>query len=423
MTKQELQDKREKVLHDAGELVGAENSFASTENRATFDQLMGEAAALQTQIADAERVEQLEAEQRAVLPESQGTGAAGDAPGEAEGREVYEAALGSYLRGQRVDEMAPEQRSALFSSRVNFSGAEGRDMSTLSGAAGGFVVPPDTRFYGRIVSALKAFGGMERAGAEVISTNTGGELPIPTSDDTGNVGAIIAEEGSHASGTEPTLSQKVLRAYLYSSKTMKVSWQFLQDGAIDVESWLGAKLGERLARIQNTHFTTGDGTNKPEGVMFASTEGRQAATGNTTTIPFDDVYRLIHSVDEAYRNANAAFMMADTTVQALRLAKDGNGRYQWPELGSVQAGQPARLAGYPVVVNNDVAAMEASAKAVSFGDHAAYKIRRVRGITIVRLNELFVENGQVGFLAFLRADGGLVDAGQGPVKHFANSAT
>jgi len=34
-----------------------------------------------------------------------------------------------------------------------------------------------------------------------------------------------------------------------------------------------------------------------------------------------------------------------------------------------------------------------------------------------------MDNGQVGFIAFARGDGNLLDAGTHPVKYYANSAT
>jgi HK97 family phage major capsid protein len=79
--------------------------------------------------------------------------------------------------------------------------------------------------------------------------------------------------------------------------------------------------------------------------------------------------------------------------------------------------------GYPVVVNNDVVAMAANAKSILFGDFKRYKIRRARGISLVRLNERYADNLQVGFFAYMRADGNLIDAGTNPVKYYANSAT
>lgn len=322
--------------------------------------------------------------------------------------------------------------ASIFSAQPNafVMGPEQRSQNTLSLAAGGAVVAPDTSMYGRIIEALKWFGGMEAVGSEVFNTDTGADLPIATDDDTSNVGAIVAEEATQASGTNVTMGQVVLHSYLYSSKVVKVSWQLLQDASFDIESYLGRKLGMRLARIQNTHFTTGTGVNQPQGLVTAATVGRQSATGNSTSVQADDVLRLIRSVDPAYLQ-NAKFMMSSTSALQYELLKDGNGQYLWRDgvgfnglsnqsgFGVVQG----NLRGFPVVLNNDMPTMAASAKHTSFGDHSYYKIRRVKAVQIVRINELYVENGQVGFLAFMRADGGLVDAGQHPVKLLQNSAS
>jgi len=73
----------------------------------------------------------------------------------------------------------------------------------------------------------------------VLSTETGATLPIPTNDEHREHGDAHRGRGSHASGTALTLSQVNLGAYLYSSKIVKISWQLLQDSAIDFEALAG----------------------------------------------------------------------------------------------------------------------------------------------------------------------------------------
>lgn len=427
MTARELREKREKLIRDAGELRGPNNTFATDEKRASFLTMLADIEALGPQIEEAERIERFEQLERSVIPETQQperpatrtTPSDGTLVRPAEIRALHDRAIHAYLRGRQL---TAEERAVAYRT---LSDDERRDMSTLVAADGGVLVAPDTRFYGQIVQAMKAFGRLENAGAEIIETNTGADLPIATGDDTSNTGTIVPEAASsgHASGTSPTVAQMVLHAYLYSSKVIKVSWQLIRDGALDIEAYVGGRLGERLARAQSAHMTsTGTGVGMPSALTIAATVGRQAATGNTTSIPFDDIYRTVHSVDVAYRTERCRWMGHDATILELRLAKDGNGRYLWPELGTVQAGQPGILAGYPVVVNNNMPTMAASAKTLTFGDHFYYKIRRVRGITIVRINELYIESGQVGFLAFQSADGGYLNPGQDPVKAFQQSA-
>jgi HK97 family phage major capsid protein len=415
----EIREQREKLIKDAGDLMGANNTFENDDKRSQFDAHMADISVLRVALEDVERSEKIAAMTRQTLPESQRQ----ETGSRSEDVAAADRAIPSFLRGG-FNALGAESRTAL--SRVNLPvDGESRDMSTVSAPDGGILVAPDTRFMSKILQAMKYFGGMEAAGAEVFNTNTAGPLPIPMGDDTGNVGAIVGEAAAsaHAGGTSPTLTALVLNGYLYSSKVIKVSWQMLRDPAIDVEGYVGGLLGERLARIQNTHFTTGIGGGQPYGLTVQATVGRQSATGFSTSLAFDDIFRTIHSVDVAYRNEKCKWQFADTTALALRLAKDGNGRYLWPEMGNTQVGQPGVLGGYGFVINNDMPAMAASAKYASFGDHSYYKIRRIGGITLARVDQLYIESGQVGFLAFQSADGGLADPGQHPVKLLQNSAT
>ena len=117
--------------------------------------------------------------------------------------------------------------------------------------------------------------------------------------------------------------------------------------------------------------------------------------------------------------------MNDSSVKKLRQILDTQGRpifvpgYDVSNLGTA----PDRLLGYPVVVNQDVASMAASAKSIAFGDLSFYKIRDVMDISMFRFTDsAYTKLGQVGFLAWMRTGGNLVDVG-GAVKLFVNAAS
>jgi HK97 family phage major capsid protein len=129
---------------------------------------------------------------------------------------------------------------------------------------------------------------------------------------------------------------------------------------------------------------------------------------------------LKHSVDAAYRS-NAEFMMNDLTVAAISKLLDGNGKPLWA--AGIQVGAPDTILNHPYVVNNDMAVMAASAKSILFGDFSKYMIRDVLGITMMRLAERYADFLQVGFMAFMRTDADLLDAGQAPIKHYINAAS
>ena len=108
-------------------------------------------------------------------------------------------------------------------------------------------------------------------------------------------------------------------------------------------------------------------------------------------------------------------------MKVIAKLKDSDNRYLWNP--DVQTGVASMLLGHGYVVNNEVANIAASAKPVLFGDFSKYKIRDVLGFTLLRLEELYAANLQVGFVGFLRTDGKLVDAGTNPVKVLANPAS
>ncbi len=291
-----------------------------------------------------------------------------------------------------------------------------------SGAIGGYTVADESMR--ALEVAMLEFGGMRQV-ATVIRTGTGGDLPIPTINDTAQVGALLGEN-TVASEQGMTFSQVVLGAFKYSSKYVLVSVELLQDSSVNVAELIGRLLGERIGRITNDHFTTGDGSSKPRGIVTAAALGKTGANGQTASVTYDDLVDLLHSVDPAYRN-RARFMFSDATLKALKKIKipqfagDNNGAPLWQP--GLVAGQPDTILGYGFTINQEMADMAASTKSIVFGDLSKYMIRDVRDITLVRLDERFAEYGQVGFLAFYRGDGDLIDAGTNPVKYYINSAT
>ena len=95
-----------------------------------------------------------------------------------------------------------------------------RAQGTGTGSAGGFTIPEG--FINNIVEARKAFGGLRNAPITVLSTASGNDLPIPSDDDTSNVGELLAEN-TQAAEQDVAFGQKVLKAYVYEiSKQLSV---------------------------------------------------------------------------------------------------------------------------------------------------------------------------------------------------------
>jgi HK97 family phage major capsid protein len=264
--------------------------------------------------------------------------------------------------------------------------------------------------------ALLDFGGVRQV-ATVLRTSTGSTLPIPTSDDTSNKGALLAEN-TQAVEKDTEFGQLVLNAYKFSSKKVLVSLELLQDSAINLAEFLGTALGERIGRITNDYFTTGTGTNEPKGIVTAATSSGTALGAQTPT--YAELVAIQHSVDPAYR-VGGRWMFADSMLAEIKKIVDAStGRPIW--LPNMVGGAPDTILGDPYTVNQSMAAAagSGSGKSILYGQLSKYIVRDVMDITLLRLDELYAEYAQVAFLAFSRHDGDLLDAGTHPVKYAAN---
>lgn len=284
---------------------------------------------------------------------------------------------------------------------------------------GGYTVPAD--FYNQLEVALKAFGGMIAEG-DFIDTETGATLPMPSFNYTNVLATIVGEGGGSVTDSSTPFGVVNLGSYTYRSPILPVSYEFLQDTAFG-EKFITDSLAGSIAHAFNAHATTGTGTGQPKGVVTAAVAGKTGTTGQTTSIIFDDVVDLVHSIDPAYR-AQSKFMMHDQSLKVVRKLKDSSGRPIFmPGFDGLGKAMADTILGYEVAINQDVAQMAANAKSVLFGAFKKYKVRMVRNVQVLRLTERYADQLQVAFLLFARMDGNLLDAGTNPIKYYANSAT
>jgi len=289
-------------------------------------------------------------------------------------------------------------------------------MSTTTTTEGGYTVPAEIA--AMVINKLKAFGGM-RDVASILTTSTGVAMNWPTSDGTADVGAIVGQNTA-VSGADITFGTIGLNPFYYTSNKIALPLELIQDSAIDVVAYVVDRLATRIARIQNTHFTTGAGTTLPDGVIPKSATGKTGTTGQTLTVIYDDLIDLKHSVNRAYRG-NARYMMNDLSVAVVSKLKDTTGRPIW--VPAVVAGAPDTLCGFPVAINDDVAVMAANAKSIAFGDFSKYTIRDVANTTVIKRfdDSAFALSNQVGFCGWQRSGGNLLDTAA--VRVYSNSAT
>lgn len=390
-----LKARRAAIIEQARAILNASPAGISPEAATRFDGLMAEADRLSREIHLSTMNPQ---GQRLRAGLNMGSSQAAQDDGNADLR-----AFNNFLK-HGVAGLGPEDRAIM--ARRYDAGSIQAAQGTGSGGAGGFAVPDAA--LAPLVEALKQIGGV-LPHCTIVPSQTGADLPIPTDNETAVEGEIVNENTEHSSG-DVTLSQVVLSSFLYSSKIVRISVQLMDDAGFEFGVYVMKKLGERIGRITAKHWVTGDGALKPRGVVTAATVGKTAASG--TAVTYDELVDLLHSVDPIYR-VNGKWLMNDVTYGALRKLKDGQQRALY---GDMAGAAPNMLLGHQISIDPNMPAMTTGNKAILFGDLKTYYVRLVKEPRVLRLEERYAEFLQLGFLAFLRADGDLVDGGVGAIK-------
>lgn len=370
---------------------------------AEFDRVEAEERLLSKQIAQQARLDQIareKADKHLEQEEERGKKTGSGKPSE------YREAFRQYFQ-YGMESLTAEQRELLNSSRANSS--EQRAQSTTN-TAGGYLIAPD--YMAELERAIKDFSGIMQA-ARMVTTSTGVNIPWPTIDATSRKATIVAEN-AQSTPTDFTFAQKSLDSYTYRDMAA-ASIELVQDSEFDIDQFISESFAESFGRGLNYDMTLGNNTGQPNGVLTASTAGKTAASATAFTRA--EIVDLVHSVNSGYRRSKkCGFMFSDTILAAIKKLSFGSGddRPLWQI--SIREGEPDKLEGFQYWVNDDMpTALTTGQKIILFGDFNKYIVRRVRGMFIRRLEERFIDNGQIGYIAFARYDGELINTAA--VKH------
>lgn len=399
----EQREQVKKAVEDARTiLAGAEKEKRelSPSERENVDKIH---ARIDTLKKDIERAETNEAESRAIS-ESLGRKVRETRIEKSpeEQRKLAATAWGLAGRGSRF--ITDEMREAAAQVGVNLNAADfdTRALQTAPPSSGGYAVPNDKM--GPLYEFMKWYGSV-RSLSNVITTELGSTLPVPTVTDTANSASITTESSTISSSTDPTFGQATLSSYKYVSPIVKVSIELLRDASFDLPGFLSRMLGTRLGRAQQADFTTANGSSKPQGCVYGATATTAAATNAYT---MDEVIGLKYAIDIAYRQG-AVFMAHDTTIKNLRLVKDSENRYLWEP--SLKVGAPDVFDGQSIFANNFMdSAVTTGKQLFLFGNlGVGYLIRDVGGPVFQREDHLYWATQEVGFLAYQFSDAKVID--------------
>ncbi len=289
---------------------------------------------------------------------------------------------------------------------------EGKALSTAVAADGGYLVDPETS--ATIASTLVGAGSLRKVANVVQVEGTAYDVLI----DESNQGSGWADEVTATTDTTtPTIDRISIPLHELAAMP-KISQRLLDDSAFDIEAWMAGRIADVFARSEAAAFITGDGVNKPTGILSHTAVANASwswgnlgyvITGTSgdfdATNPGDAIVDLVYALGAQYR-ANGAFLMNSKTAGAVRKLKDSNGRFLWSD--GLAAGEPSRLMGYPVVIAEDMPDIAADSMSIAFGDFGAgYTVAERPDTRILR--DPFSAKPNVLFYATKRVGGDVSD--------------
>jgi len=289
---------------------------------------------------------------------------------------------------------------------------EGKALNTQVSAEGGYLVDPQTSE--AIRSVLKATASIRQIANVVNVEATSFDVLVDHSE----MGSGWASETANLTETGTPQIDRISIALHELSAMPKASQRLLDDSAFDIEGWLAGRIADKFARAEAAAFVVGDGIDKPKGFLTHDKVAQNAwiwgrlgyvATGNdgdfATLNSSDAIVDLVYALDAEYR-ANGAFVMNSKTAGAVRKMKDADGRFLWSD--SLQAGEPARLMGYPVLIAEDMPDIASGTFAIAFGDFKyGYTIAERPDLRVLR--DPFSAKPHVLFYASKRVGGDVSD--------------
>ncbi|WP_043316598.1 phage major capsid protein [Microbulbifer sp. HZ11] len=376
----DLQQKRGQLAASMRTLVDKVDSAKgmTTDQETQWNKMNDDLVALDKQIAQLEKMEEIEARMGEVPDPANRPAPEGNTPVNPLAATDYVDNFETYVRAG----MNTDVRAAL---------TIGTD------SEGGYTVPES--WSNMLIQSL-ADNVVMRSICTVIGTGEDRNLPLVA--DNGAAG-WVGEGGSYPE-SDPAFAGAILKAWKLGRIT-KVSEELLQDSAVNVEAEIARIFGFTFGTAEEAGFIVGDGTDKPTGVTVTGQVGKTAASA--TAITYDEIVDLIHSVRAVYRS-NGSFLVKDATMGMLRKLKSTDGIPLWQP--SVAAGVPDTFLGHKVYTSEAMPAVATGNKSIAFGDFKQYYIADRGGIVMQRLNEKYADTGHVGFRMRKRVDGKLLVA-------------
>ena len=223
----------------------------------------------------------------------------------------------------------------------------------------------------------------------------------------------VGETAARPSTGSPELAKiSAVFGEVYASP--KAYQHVLEDAFFNVEAWLAGEVAREFSEQENVAFLSGNGTNKPVGILnaldttsaytaldatrdFGKYQVIASGVANSLGATSDAVINLLRSVVLNTKTGylgNAKFMMNRETHNVLVDLKTTDGEYFLQR--DITMAAAGRIFGYEIVINEDMASIGAGTFPIIFGDFAAgYQVVDRVGVSMLR--DPYSAHGAVSF--------------------------
>lgn len=297
---------------------------------------------------------------------------------------------------------------------------KGTSLNISTNDEGGYALPEELRT--EIIALEKEVSPIRQVASVASAATTDVKQLVSIGD---AASGWVGEQSSRSITNSPELAQRTATfGEVYANP--QVYAHMLEDAFFNVESWLTGEVARQFAEQEGIAFLSGDGSNKPVGMLNGLTLNSDGAANDTTgayevlntgvnnalgsndagTIEF--LRSVVKSLKTGYLGGSS-WMMNRATHNSLLNLKDGDSNY-YMQRDITNAGA-TQLFGYPIVINEDMADIDAAAHSapIMFGDFArAFQIIDRVGVSILR--NPYTNLGSVLFYTRKRVGSMVLDA-------------
>jgi len=288
--------------------------------------------------------------------------------------------------------------------RSGLSAEESRALQMSSNVAGGYVVAPE-EFMAVLLKAVDDATIIRRIATVLPPLTSAASLGVPTLDADPADADWTSEIGTGSEDTAMKFGKRELHPHPLA-KRLKVSKTLLSRAALGVEALVRDRLAYKLAVPQEKAHLTGSGANQALGVFTASADGistgRDVDVGNDA-VTADGIIDVKHALKPQYWG-RARWVLHRDVLKAVRKLKDSQLQYLWQP--GLQSDIPNSLLDLPYELAEFAPNTITQGNYVAvLGDFGFYWIVDALDMTIQRLDELYAETNQTGFISRLETDG------------------